>query len=82
MAHRWAIDEIVRGIVSSLVRESDNRASAVALASCSKSLEEPALGEFGGVFPASYPWLDVFLLTIGKSEAGNDTWQVQRVRKT
>jgi len=45
MAHRcWGLDEIVRAIAESLV--SDNaRASAVSLASCSKSLEEPALGE-------------------------------------
>ena len=45
MAHRcWAVDEIVRAIVANLVRD-EKRASAVALASCSKSLEEPALGE-------------------------------------
>jgi len=45
MAHRcWAVNEIVSAIVAILVRDG-KKASAVALASCSKSLEEPALGE-------------------------------------
>jgi len=45
MAHRcWAVDEIVRAIVAILVRDQ-KKASAVALASCSKSFEELALGE-------------------------------------
>ena len=45
MAHRcWGLDEIVRAIAASLVSDKA-RASAVSLASCSKSLEEPALGE-------------------------------------
>lgn len=45
MAHRcWALDEIVRVIAAILVSDKA-RTSAVALASCSKSLEEPALGE-------------------------------------
>jgi hypothetical protein len=45
MANRcWAIDEIVRTIAADLVMD-DARASAVALACCSKSLEEPALAE-------------------------------------
>ena len=45
MAHRcWALDEIVRAIAVNLVSDKA-RASAVSLASCSKSLEEPALGE-------------------------------------
>ena len=45
MAHRcWALDEIVRVIAASLVSDEAS-ASAVSLASCSKSLEEPALGE-------------------------------------
>jgi len=46
MAHRcWGLDEIVRAIAESLVSDLKARASAVSLASCSKSLEEPALGE-------------------------------------
>ena len=45
MAHRcWALDEIVRVIAANLVFDK-GRASAVSLASCSKFLEEPALGE-------------------------------------
>lgn len=38
------LDEIVRAIAANLVSDRA-RASAVALASCSKSVEEPALGE-------------------------------------
>ena len=45
MAHRcWALDEIVRVIAANLVSDKAG-ASAVSLASCSKSLEEPSLGE-------------------------------------
>lgn len=45
MAHRcWALDEIVRAIAANLVTNWAT-ASAVALACCSKSFEEPALGE-------------------------------------
>jgi len=45
MTHRcWTLDEIVRAITANLVSDRA-RASAVALASCSKSVEEPALGE-------------------------------------
>ena len=45
MAHRcWTLDEIVRVIAANLVSDGA-RASAIALASCSKSLEEPALRE-------------------------------------
>lgn len=45
MAHRcWELDEIVRIIAAHLVSD-EARASAVSLASCSKSLEEPALRE-------------------------------------
>jgi hypothetical protein len=45
MAHRcWALDEIVRVIAANLVLDKAN-ASAVSLANCSKSLEEPALSE-------------------------------------
>ena len=45
MAHRcWSFDEIVTAIAANLVTDRA-KASAVALASCSKSLQEPALGE-------------------------------------
>lgn len=45
MAHRcWGLDEIVRAIAANLVLDKA-KTSAVSLASCSKSLEEPALGE-------------------------------------
>ena len=45
MPHRcWALDEIVRAITANLVA-SEAKSSAVSLASCSKSLEESALGE-------------------------------------
>jgi len=45
MAHRcWSFDEIVRAIAANLVADRA-KASAVALASCSKSLQQPALGE-------------------------------------
>lgn len=45
MTHRcWELDEIIRAIAAHLVFDKA-RASAVSLASCSKSLEEPALGE-------------------------------------
>jgi hypothetical protein len=45
MTHRlWAINEIIRAIALNLVTDQAIR-SAVALACCSKSLEEPALGE-------------------------------------
>lgn len=45
MAHRcWRLDEIVRTIAANLVLDKA-KASAVSLASCSKSLEEHALGE-------------------------------------
>ena len=45
MVHRcWGLDEIVRSIAAHLVLD-EARASAVSLASCSKSLEEPALTE-------------------------------------
>jgi hypothetical protein len=45
MAHRcWALDEIVGAIAANLVSDKAG-ASAVSLASCSKSLEKPALGE-------------------------------------
>ena len=45
MAHRcWEFDEIVGSIASHLVSD-EARASAVSLASCSKSLEESVLGE-------------------------------------
>lgn len=45
MSHRcWGLDEIVRVIAANLV-SNGAKASAVSLASCSKSLEEPALSE-------------------------------------
>ena len=45
MAHRyWGLAEIVRDIAAILVSH-EAMASAVALASCSKALEEPAHGE-------------------------------------
>ena len=45
MAHSyWGLPEIVRAIAANLVSDKA-KGSAVALASCCKSLEEPALGE-------------------------------------
>jgi hypothetical protein len=44
MAHWcWSVNEIVRAIIVNLVK--DQKSAAVALASCCKSLEEPALEE-------------------------------------
>lgn len=73
MAHRcWAINKIVRAIVAILVRDR-KKASAVALASCSKSLEEPALGEI---------WLRVSsLMTLVKCFPP-DVWEFRDEERT
>ncbi len=61
MAHKcWALDEIVRTIVANLVADRA-RASAVALASCSKSIEEAALKEVWRNPPNLAPLVKCFL---------------------
>ena len=60
MAHRcWGLAEIVRAIAANLVSRKA-MASAVALASCSKNLEEPALGEVWRSLSSLVPLIKTF----------------------
>ena len=60
MAHRcWAVNDIVSLIIENLVRDN-GRASAVALANCSKSLEEPALREVWRMLDSLVPLVKCF----------------------
>jgi hypothetical protein len=60
MVHRcWSVDEIVRAIAANLVTD-EAKASAVALASCSKSLEQPTLEEVWRCLPNLAPLVQCF----------------------
>ena len=82
MAHKcWGLDEIVRDIAACLVSDQA-RASAVSLAICSKSLEEPALGEVWRSLSSLAPLVKCFPPEVWEAKDEKLASTTTSVRKT